>query len=177
MGYFKVILISSILCTSISAIAGETDIATALKKPGSLVFLKSEFIPSHLADGTPTYYELVVYDGELHRVGSEYNPDEQVRLNKLSCLGEFSTAILDHQQNLIPTDVDIKPGASFKWNPEPAYSYEVYSGDRYIEKFSLVFYHSDTLVQISCAISHKNPNERLTVSDFEEATGGRMTLK
>lgn len=105
------------LCLSLAlysyAFAGESDISTILQKPGHIVFLKSEFVPSHLEDGSPIYSEFVVYDGELHRVGSVYDPNKKLRFNKLSCLAEYSTSILTQKLELVPTDADIKPGASY----------------------------------------------------------------
>ena len=77
MGSLILITLSLVLCSSAFAgTSGETEISRVLQKPGHVTFLKGEFVPSHLSDGTPTYYEHVVYDGELHRVGSAYHPNE-----------------------------------------------------------------------------------------------------
>jgi hypothetical protein len=183
MGSFHLITLSLVLYSSAFAgNNGNTEISTVLQRPGHVTFLKDEFVPSHLSDGTPTYYEHVVYDGELHRVGSAYDPNEPApRQHKLSCLGGYSTAPVDSHQQLIPTDVNIKPGTTYLWNilegaNVPRYSYEVLPGDRYVEHFNLYFYNTNTLAELSCSAGYDNPAQRTTVADFEEATGGRMTL-
>jgi hypothetical protein len=100
----------------------------------------------------------------------------------LSCLAGYSTSILNSQLQLIPTDVNIQPGTSYSWNStpgpfSPTYSYEILSGERYVETFHLYFFNTNTLAELSCSVSHKDPTKRATLKDFEESTGGRMTLR
>lgn len=164
MGTLRFVCLSLIFCSF--AIAGETDLATIVQKPGHLVFLKSEFIPSHLRDGTPINGSLVIY-GKMTQ-------------DKVSCTGDYTTAT-GPWTHRTPTDLNILAGTSYSWATNitellPPYSYEALSGNRYIETFRLMFPGSNSLLQLNCDVSHKSPEARATVADFEEATDGVMTL-
>jgi len=160
-------------------------LSDVLKGAGHLTFLKSVSIPGSLADGTKVAMRTASYFSDKEILDGVYDPSLPDP-EKLSCLADYSTSVLDSSDVALPLikglDLNIAAGKTTSWDmsdfDEARYTYEKNQNGFYVEQISLSFYNEEhSLMDISCSVASQDPNHHATVSDFEAATGGRMTLQ
>lgn len=180
----SIILAAVTLVFSVSkpVFADGTPIADLIHGPGELVFMKPEFVPGRTDSGILELIREVTYQGDLRIV----HPDSQHMLRylpgKMDCLAEFITS--QGTTDPVPgIDVNIPAGAKAKWDVKnfPPYYHDQLTdngSNKYVESFTVYFYGGEIpMPSISCTVTHDRADAKATVADFEEATGGRMTLQ
>ena len=187
------------LFTSLNlAYASESpDLVQLIGGSGQVVFLRDELVPATSLDsiyGRASSSGVdVIYQGSLRFVG---HGDSSIDPSKLSCLIQYSnseeastfkgplTGIELREGDLITgIDASFQAGQNIAWDAPNAFSeavsYSYPGGDHLVVRgFHLNFYGANTaLVYIDCDESVPADASPMTVADFEQATGGLLTVQ
>jgi hypothetical protein len=150
----------------------------AFKGAGSLVIVKGETISGLNPDGTPAFQQEVTYYGADESLTP--NPKLYAKTaNQLTCTAMVETTDSNHGAG---GDVTLSVGQSIAWDNNAPYENImdepfVANGVTY-QGMRLTFFGSGSKLSVMyCTIAGPQANKTLTIKDFEEATGGRMTLR
>jgi hypothetical protein len=150
----------------------------AFKGQGSLVILKGETISGLNPDGTPAFQQEVTYYGADESLTP--NPKFYAKTaNQLTCTAMVETTDSDHKAG---SDITLNAGQTIAWDNNAPYENILddpftANGVTY-QGMRITFFGSGSKLSVMyCTIAGPQANKTLTIQDFEDATGGRMTLR
>jgi hypothetical protein len=148
------------------------------KGSGSMVILKGETITGLNLDGTPTTQQDVIYYGPNESLTSNVDFYQQ-NAGKLGCIAMVQTTDNNHNGGFAVT---LTEGQSIAWDTDETAKFEIMSkGDDRgipIQGFRISFYAAHSKLSVmECTVEGPGALKPMTIQDFEDATGGRMTLR
>lgn len=173
------------------------DLAKLVSGSGKVVFLRSELVP---ATSISSIYDPdamsamtdVIYQGSSRFVN---HGDSSIDLGKLSCDVQYSNSRTDttFQQPLVGSEIRegvsitgidafFQAGQAIAWDAptdiSEAVSYSLPMGDLILRGIHLNFYSANSsLIDIDCSETVSRDAPQMAVQDFEQATGGLMTIQ
>jgi hypothetical protein len=188
---------SSWATTSTNPLA-QMPLSTALSGGGKLVFLQPEQVSGNEGGGTLSYVEQVTYQGAFRKVMSSHLEQDSAKYDpsKPSCLAQFdsvSPATDGLTTDIQPgADIGFTQGTSVAWFTDPLASIIAAMGmadpdlkplfnftdanGKTQPALALSFEGAHSpLAKIDCNFAGRTLSS-LTIQDFENTTGGRMTF-